>query len=389
MQLKSIRVVKNLKNKIVLLRADFNVPLTSNGRVAEDLKIRETIPTIKYLLAKKAKVVILSHLGRPKGKIVAKYSNRPIALKLGQILAKKVAFCPETIGPQALRAVRCLKAGQVLMLENVRFNKAEEKVDLKYAKSLAALGDVYVNDAFAVSHRAQNSLTGITKFLSAFAGLLMEKEVRHLSQVLESKAKPKIAIIGGAKLETKVKVIKNLLKNMDYVLLGGAIANNFLKALNYEVGRSLIDAESLKTAAALINDKLRLPVDVVVASKISASAKAQVKLIDEVKPSDIILDLGQVTVKNYSALIKSARLVVWNGPLGYFEISRYKRASQKILQAISQTKAYKVIGGGETIQLIQNSKFKIQNSFISTGGGAMLEFLAGKIPPGIKPLIKK
>jgi phosphoglycerate kinase len=275
------------------------------------------------------------------------------------------------------------------MLENVRFHPREEKNCRMLAKQWSKLADLYINDAFAVSHRTSSSIVAIAEYLPAYAGLLLESEVSHLSKVLESKIRPKIAIIGGAKLETKVKVIKNLLKKMDYVLLGGAIANNFLKARGMEVGKSLVDDALLGAAQKMLSKKLLIPIDVVVTTEISRTAKSAVKSVNQVGKSDIILDIGPKTVQEFSKVIKQSKLIVWNGPLGYFEIYKYKKASVQITKVIGQSKAESIIGGGETVQLLRGLKIVGRKSYLSTGGGAMLEFLEGKLLPGIKPLIDK
>lgn len=395
MKLKTIKEIKNFKNKKVLLRVDFNVPV-KNGRVLEDFRIKSGLPTIKYLTEHGAAVIILNHLGRPQGKFVAALSNKPIAQKLSKLLKQPVKFINKVAGSQVQSAVDNLASGEVVMLENVRFHPGEEKNDQTLAKEWSKCAEIFVNDAFAVSHRAASSTSAIAAYLPSFAGLLLETEVNHLSRILESKVRPKIAIIGGAKLDTKIAVIKNLLTKMDKVLLGGAIANNFLKAKGLEVGKSLVDDALLGAAKKMLGNKLILPVDVIVADEISPSAKPVAKTIDRINQTDIILDLGPQTVQLYFESIKKSKLIVWNGPLGYFELPQFKKASSLIAKAVSLSKAESVIGGGETIQLIQNSKLKtcpegkrgIQNSYLSTGGGAMLEFLSGKILPGIKPLIR-
>lgn len=388
MKLKTIKQIKNLKNKKVLLRVDFNVPV-KNNKVLEDFRIQAGLPTIRYLIKQGAKVIILNHLGRPKGQIVAELSNLPIAKQLAKLLKKKVNFVNEVVGEKVQLTVNHLSAGEILMLENVRFHPREEKDCHKLAKEWSGLADLYVNDAFAVSHRKSSSTAAITEYLPSYAGLLLESEVNHLSRVLESQVKPKIAIIGGAKLETKVAVIKNLLKKMDNVLVGGAIANNFLKASGFEVGKSLIDDDYLGAAKKMLGKKLLIPSDVVVATEISKTARSAIKPVSQVKESDIILDIGPETVQEFSKIIKQSKLTVWNGPLGYFEIPQFKKASSLIAKIISQSKAESIIGGGETIQLIRDSRFVNHDSYISTGGGAMLEFLSGKMLPGIKPLIDK
>jgi len=387
MKLKSIQSIKNLKNKKVLLRVDFNVPF-KNGRIKDDFRIKAGLPTIKFLLSKGASIIILNHLGRPKGQVVAELSNKPIAARLSKLINRPVIQASGVIGPVVTQLTQKLSAGQILMLENVRFNDQEEKNGRKFAKNLAGLGNWYVNDAFAVCHRLGSSVSAITEYLPSAAGFLLEQEISNLSKVLESPLRPKVAIIGGAKLETKVKVLKNLLAKMDYVLMGGAIANNILKAMNYDVGQSLVDDSQLKLARQILNNKLRVPIDVVVAGQVSATAKPQIKAVGLIKKHEIILDLGPETAQLYLEIIKSAKLVVWNGPLGYFEIPKYKKSSEQVARGIASLKLFSVIGGGETVQMIKGLGLEKKFSFVSTGGGAMLEFLEGKMLPGIKPLIK-
>ena len=386
MKLKTIKSAK-LKNKKVLLRVDCNVPLKS-GKIADDTRIKSVLPTIKYLLNKNCPVIILNHLGRPKAMEPA-LSNQAVASRLSKLLNKKVDFVNEVSGEKAKKAADELKLGQILMLENTRFDPREKENSNSLAKDWSEMADLFVNDGFAVSHRAEASVTAIANYLPSYAGLLLESEVINLLKVFQSKARPKIAIIGGAKLETKVKVIKNLLKKMDYVLLGGAIANNVLKAMDYEVGSSLVDDSQLKVAESIISNKLRLPVDAVVAQKISPSSKSTVKAVGQVGKKDIILDIGPDSIGLYSEIIKSAKLIVWNGPLGYFEIARYKKSSQRVAKAVASSKAFSLVGGGETVQLINSLGLADQFGFVSTGGGAMLEFLEGRQLPGLKPLMKK
>ncbi len=387
MKLKSIKQVKNLKGKRVLLRVDFNVPL-SNGRIADDTRIKLALPVINYLLSCRAKVIILTHLGRPDGRIVPELSTKILADRLGRLLKQPVVHLPDLPALDMLKRVFGQPSLNAVMLENIRFYPEEEKNDKQFAKQLSSLGELYVNDAFSVSHRAHASVEAITHFLPAYAGLSLAEEVDNLNRVLSSALKPKLALIGGAKLETKVKVIKNLLRKMDWVLVGGAIANNFIKAQGYEVGQSKIDLKELVTAKALLNKKLIMPVDVAVGSSLDSSSKYSVKVVSAVGKKDIILDLGPATVKQFIGLIKEAKLLIWNGPLGYFEVKKYQRASKDLAKAISKSKAYSVVGGGETGQLLSKLKLTKKFNFVSTAGGAMLEFLEGKTLPGIKPLLK-
>ena len=360
-----------------------------NGKILDDFRIKSGLPTITYLLKNGASVIILNHLGRPKGKVVPELSNKPVSQRLSKLLKKKVIQLGDVVSQKNSEAIENLSSGQIAMLENIRFHEREEINCRRLAKQWSALADLYINDAFAVSHRQASSVVAITEYLPSYAGLLLESEIVNLSKVLESKTKPKVAIIGGAKLDTKIKVIKNLLKKMDYVLLGGAVANNILMAMDYEIGKSLVDASQLKIAYSILRNKLRIPIDVVVADKIAASAKSETKAVGQVSENDIILDLGPATMKLFAEIINSAKLVVWNGPLGYFEIAKYKKSSEQLAKSIVKSKAESIIGGGETVKLVEDLKLKDKFSFVSTGGGAMLEFLEGKILPGIKPLIKK
>jgi phosphoglycerate kinase len=387
MKLKSIREVKNLKGKTVLVRVGFDVPI-KNGKVIDDFRIRQGLKTILYLLIQGARVIVINHIGRPNGKIVPALSNRPVAQKIAKLTGLKVILVTSLTDRKTFNLAKNFTSNQLLMLENLRFDSGEEANQPSFAKELSLSGDLYVNDAFSVSHRAQASVSAITKYLPSYAGLLLEKEINNLNKVLESKVKPKVAIIGGAKLETKVKVIKNLLRKMDYVLVGGAIANNFIKAKGYQIGKSLCDIEYLKIAKQIACQKLIIPVDAVVADKISAKANIKIKTIDKIGSNDIILDIGSKSIKRYLEILSRAKMVVWNGPLGYFEINQFKKASVAMARFLSQQKSDRIIGGGETVELINNLNLTKKFTFISTGGGAMLEFLEGKTLPGIKPLLR-
>ncbi|KKT92132.1 MAG: Phosphoglycerate kinase [Parcubacteria group bacterium GW2011_GWF2_45_11] len=389
MKIRSIQQIKNLKGKNVLLRVDCNVPLDGRGRIVDDYRIQSILPTIRHLIIKGANVILINHLGRPDGKIVPALSNKIVARHLSRLLEKKVTVFEDITSQENIKKARGLGYRQIAMLENIRFRPAEEKNNLAFAAKLAQYGDLYINDAFAVSHRSHASVAAITRYLPAYAGLLLEKEIENLSRVFESKARPKLAIIGGFKLETKVPVISNLLKNMDYVLTGGAVANGILKAMGYEIGLSRIDGHKPELAKKIQSDKLIVPFDVVVAKNMKAQAKTEVKAVGQVGPKDIILDIGPKTVKFYSFFIKEAQLVIWNGPLGYFEVDRYKEASREIARAAVSYPVNSIIGGGETVQLATELGLVKRFDFVSTGGGAMLEFLEGKILPGIKPLLLK
>jgi len=390
MTLKTLSSCKqSLKGKRVLLRVDFNAPLTKIGRPANLERLIASLPTIKYLLAKQAKVIILSHLGRPEGVPIAKLSNKPIALALSRLLKKPVKFIAGKI-PTADDPRMKMKNGQIVFLENTRFFKGEIKNDRAFAIELARLGDLYVNDAFAVSHRANASLVAITEFLPSYAGLLLAKEVTALSKVFSFVKRPQIAIIGGAKTEIKVKLVGNLIKHFDQILLGGAVANDFLRSSGVNVGASLVSKPAITGLKALLKTgKIVLPEDAVVADSLTRPRSFKVCSVKQVGLKQAIVDVGPETVKKYSQLINSAKLLVWNGPLGYFEYKQAKAGTTAIVKKINSFKGYGVIGGGETLEVIKDSKLKIKNLFISTGGGAMLDFLAGNRLPGILPLVVK
>jgi len=387
MILKKLSDLKNLTNKHVVLTADLNVPF-KNGQVIDDTRLKAIQPTVDYLVNKKATVIILTHLGRPNGKRVEEFSNQVLVKPLEKILKRKIIFFDGLVEKEILEQTRKLKAGEIALMQNTRFYPGEEKNDLVFAKKLSALGETLVNDAFSVSHRNHASIVGITKYLKAYAGRQMQKEVENLTKVFQMKDRPKVAIIGGAKIYTKIKVLQNLLKQMDLILLGGVIANNVLSAMGKPVGSSKIEKEALSLAKKILSDKLIVPSDCVVA-KNQNSLFVKIKKIKDVKKGELILDIGPETNEIYDKILIQAKVIIWNGPLGYFENKKFRQGSLSLLKVLAKSNAFKVIGGGETLELLSDSKIKINNCFISTGGGAMLEFLEGKILPGIKPLIKK
>ena len=407
MRLKTIKSVKNLKGKRVLLRVDFNVPVIK-GRVADDTRIQRALPTIKYLLKRGAKVILASHLGRPKGKIDKKYSLKSVYRCLKskvtsyKLQVTRLRFVDDYIGLQVEKAIEKMKPGKIILLENLRFYSGEEENDKKFARELASLADIYVNDAFASSHRAHASVAAITRYLPSYAGFLLEEEIKNLSQVLKKPARPFVVVMGGIKVSTKIATIKNLARISDKILIGGALANNFFKAAGYNIGSSVYEIEMLGVTKKLLKEeKIILPVDAKVKQKIkNKKQKTQIKnvkineLSSLTNKSFLILDVGSETIKLFSNYIKNAKMIIWNGPLGYFEKNPFDRGTKSIAQAIlTNKKARIIIGGGETIsvltQLPNYPITQLPNVFISTGGGATLEFLSGKKLPGIKPLIKK
>ena len=396
MKIKSVRSIKNLQGKTVLLRVDFNVPI-KDQKVREDYKIKMSLPTIEYLLRKGARVVAMSHLGSPKGKQNPDLSLAPIAKSLQKLLAgraykRKIKFASGVIGSEVAKEVKDLKNGELILLENLRFEIGEEKNESAFAKKLASLGDIYVNDAFAVSHRDQASVSAIKKYLPSYAGLLLEDEVLALSKIIKPK-QPLIAVMGGAKVDTKAPLIEKMYKKAEFVLVGGALANNFFKALGYEVGASLVDDASLVFAKKFIkrgrlDQKIILPCDVVVVS----AGRIVAKLADNLSKKDRIVDIGPKTIEMFAPIIKQAATIVWNGPMGCFEEKSSAfgtMAIGRIIAARSRGVAWGVVGGGETVEAIELTKMSQYIDWISTAGGAMLAYLGGEKMPGLTKIVSK
>ncbi len=383
MELRSINKA-TLKNKRVLLRLDLNVPI-HNGRVPKDgqERILRALPTIKFLLAKKASVIIVAHLGRPEGQVVEKYSLKPVALALQKILGKKIIFWSGDFASHIAES-KNLKPGQIVLLENIRFYPEEQKGDKMFAKKLSQLADVYINDAFGNIHRSDASMLAITYYLPSYAGFLLQDEIKNLSSVLASR-RGLAVILGGAKISSKISLIKKFNKIADQIFIGGAMANTFLKSQAYPVGRSVYDKDYLETAKKLVSKKMFLPQDVVVASGLEAKISQNVP-VDKVAKDDYILDLGTQSIKYYLQHLQQAKLIVWNGPLGYFENKLFVKGSKNLLTAVLQTKAKTIIGGGETVELLKKLHLEKKATFVSTGGGAMLEFLEGKKLPALERL---
>lgn len=381
----------DVKGKKVLVRVDFNVPLKDNG-VGDNTRIRAALPTIEYLLEKGAAVILCSHLGRPKGGPDPKYSMKPVADYLSGLLKKPVAFAADCIGPEAEKAAKALKPGEVLLLENTRFHPEEEKNDMGMAKQLASLADIFVNDAFGTAHRAHASTEGVTHFLPSVAGFLLEKEIKYLGQAIADPKRPFVAIMGGSKISDKIGVIKNLLTKADTILIGGGMANTFFKAQGYPVADSLVEEDALETAKDLLKtggQKLRLPVDVVLGDKFDAEAAVKTMPVGPIPDGWRILDIGPETVKAYGKVVEAAGTVVWNGPMGVFEFPKFAVGTFGVAKAIAASKTVSIIGGGDSVAAIQESGLADQITHISTGGGASLEMLEGLELPGVAALMDK
>ncbi len=387
---KSVKDI-DVKGKKVLVRVDFNVPI-KEGKIGDDTRIRAALPTINYLIDQGAALILCSHLGRPKDAPDPEFSLKPVAEYLGELLNKKVAFAEDCIGPKAEAAAAELKPGDVLVLENTRFHKEEKKNDPEMARQLASLADVFVNDAFGSAHRAHASTEGVTKFLPSVAGFLLEKEIKYLDQAIEDPKRPFVAILGGAKVSDKIGVIKNLLTKANTVLIGGGMANTFFKAQGYPIGDSLVEDDALDTARELVKEggsKLRLPVDMVIADKFANDAQTKIVDVGPVPDGWRILDVGPETVKNFSKVISEAGTVVWNGPMGVFEMSNFAKATFAVAQAVADSSAISIIGGGDSAAAIAQSGLADKISHISTGGGASLEMLEGIQLPGLAALMDK
>lgn len=389
MNKKTIRDIA-VRNKRVLVRVDFNVPL-ENGKVTDDTRVVASLPTIRYLVEQGAKVILCSHLGRPKGKD-QKFTLRPVAARLEQLLGKPVTFVGDCIGQSVERAVEGMNAGDVVLLENVRFYAEEEKNDPEFARKLAAFGDVYVNDAFGSAHRAHASTEGVTKYLPSVAGFLMEKELNYLGAALANPTRPFIAILGGAKVSDKIKVIENLLPKVDALLIGGGMANTFLAARGVNMGQSLVEADKLDVAKMLLDKggaKIVLPVDVVIADKFEAGAQSKVVWTTQVPADWRVLDIGPMTIGAFGLVLGSAKTVMWNGPLGVFEFPAFAKGTVEIAKRLAQSGATTIIGGGDSAAAVEQAGVADQMTHISTGGGAALEFLEGRVLPGVAALQDK
>jgi phosphoglycerate kinase len=383
------------QGKRALVRVDFNVPLDDGQQITDDTRIVAAVPTIQYLLEHGASVVLMSHLGRPKNKVVDKLRLDPVAARLGELLGHEIKKVNQTTGAEAEQAARDLKPGEVLLLENTRFDAREEQNDGSMAEELARLGDVYVNDAFGAAHRAHASTEGVARHLPAVAGLLLEKELAYIGGAIEDPKRPFVTVIGGAKISDKIGVIENLLGKVDALLIGGGMANTFLLAQGHKVGDSLVEQESVETARDLLQKaaergvQLMLPIDVVVADAFDNNANTQTVLVNEVADGWRILDIGPKTIEQYSGVIKDAKTVIWNGPMGVFEMPKFAEGTRAIAQAMADAQATTIIGGGDSVAAVEQMNLADRMSHISTGGGASLELLEGKELPGVAALKDK
>jgi phosphoglycerate kinase len=383
----------DLKGKRVFIRADFNVPFDENGNITDDGRIRSTLPTINYALDAGAKVILASHLGRPKGKPNAKYSLAPVALRLNRLLNKEVKFAKDCIGPDVEHLVQGMRPGDVLLLENLRFHAEEEKNDEGFSKALAAFTDVYVNDAFGTAHRAHASTFGITKHVSqSVAGFLMKKEIDYLQKTVANPVRPFVAILGGAKVSGKIGVIENLQNKVDKIIVGGAMAFTFIKARGRETGNSLIEPEMLEIAQRTRKGlresgvKFYLPVDFVVAESMEDGAATKIVTSQEIPKGWVGLDIGPATTRLFAEAIQDAKTIIWNGPMGMFEKDAYSRGTFAIARSVADAYATTIVGGGDTDVAVHKAGVSDSITFISTGGGASLELLEGKELPGLAAL---
>jgi phosphoglycerate kinase len=379
----------DLGGKRVLIRVDFNVPL-KGGRVSDDTRIQASLPTIRYVLESGAGVILCSHLGRPKDKAVAELSLRPVAEHLGTLLGAPVAFVAAAVGPEAERAARALKPGQVLVLENTRFYPGEGSNDPAFAKQLASLADVFVMDAFGSAHRAHASTEGVTHFLPSASGFLLEKELEFLGRALQQPAHPYLAILGGAKISDKIGVIRTLLQRADRLLVGGGMANTFLAAQGLGMAESLVEADALDQARELMQlagDRLLLPADAVVADAFAEDAKHQVVAVDAVPAGWRIMDIGPQTVKQFGQALEGAGMVFWNGPMGVFEFPAFAAGTEAVARAVADSGAISIVGGGDSVAAIRKAGLEDRITHLSTGGGASLEFMEGRELPGVAALM--
>lgn len=382
----------DVAGKKVLVRVDFNVPLNDKGEITDDTRITASLPTIQYLLEQKAAVILMAHLGRPKGQVKPELSLAPVAKYLGKLLGKKILFAPDCVGEAAQAAASKLKPGHILLLENLRFHKEEEKNDMEFAEKLASLADLYVNDGFGVSHRAHASVEGVTHFLPAAAGFLLEKEIQYVGQAVTNPLHPFVAIIGGAKVSDKIGVISNLLDKVDTLLIGGGMANTFLVAQGYKMGKSLVEEDKLDLAKELLAKakknkvNMLLPTDLVMAAAFAPDAEHLTEKVKNLNQAYMALDIGAETSKAYAEALADAKMIVWNGPMGVFEMDAFCKGTEAVAKAVAKSRATSIVGGGDSVAAIEKLGLAKRITHISTGGGASLEYLEGKVLPGVAAL---
>lgn len=386
----------DIKEKRVLIRVDFNVPLDGQGNITDDTRIRGVLPTLNYALDEQARIIIMSHLGRPKGQRLAEFSLAPAAKRLGRLLDKDVKLAPDCIGEEVEKMIGAMKPGEILLLENLRFHDEEQDNDATFAGKLAALADVYINDAFAVAHRAHASVEGVTHhFSECGAGFLLQKEMDYFHRSVADPRRPLVAIIGGAKVSSKLGALRNLMDRVDKMIIGGAMANTFLAAMGYDVGKSLLEEDLVETARSLIttaqqkNVKLYLPVDCIVADRFDAEAETKQTTAQEVPAEWMILDIGPATTMLFHEALDSAKTIIWNGPMGAFEMDAFSRGTMAMVSHVASSHALTIVGGGDTDVAVHKAGETNNISYMSTGGGAFLMLMEGKELPGVVALNNK
>lgn len=387
--MKNLKTIENLnaRGKRILMRVDYNVPFDQDGEIADDNRIRESLETIQLLLQKGGKIILISHLGRPEGKIVEKLRLNKVGQCLEKLLKRPIKKLDESIGEKVQEEVEQMQEGEIILLENIRFHAEEEKNDRKFVQQLAALGDIFVNDGFGVSHRGHASSYGIGTVLPAYAGLLMEKEVKALSQLLDIPEKPLTLILGGAKIKDKLRILENFIGKADHFLIGGAIANTFLHAQGMNIGESLCEKDMAEKAKKIFQKTFEIPSDVIIAKEPSNEVKTEIVRSKNIPGDAKIFDIGPQTIKKFTDIIHTSKTIFWNGPMGLTEFTAFQKGTYEIAKAISETQCTSVIGGGDSSEIIKQLGFsEEQFTHISTGGGASLEFLSGKELPGIKIL---
>ena len=386
----------NIKDKTLLIRVDFNVPMDELGNITNDLRIRSVLPTLNFALDEGCTVILMSHMGRPKGKVVKKFSLKPVAKRLSRLIEKEVVMAPDCVGPEVEKLVKELKSGDVMLLENLRFNPGETKNDEKFAKQLANLADVYINNAFAVAHRAHASIHAITKYFDiCAAGFLMRNELNYFDRAVKKPARPVVAILGGAKAADKLAAIENLLDKVDKVIIGGAMAFTFLAAMGYEMGKSPVETDLVWKASGLMEKakikevKFYLPVDAVVADKFDSRAETKIVTVQEIPEQWQVMDIGPATTTLFRETLQNAKTIIWNGPMGVFEMDAFSRGTLAMVSHVVNSYALTIVGGGDTDVAVIKAGEIANVSYISTGGGAFIELLEGKKLPGIAVLEEK